>query len=423
MTLSGREGDLGCRHATLLGRQEADARLSGLYRSAARQTLDRLAASPDRPAAMAAFDSLFGEDWRHRELGSGDRPVVGYLCNFVPDELVLALGAVPVRLDLGFGAAAEAAARVLPVDVCPEVKALVGAHLGDLPPWNKVDLLVVPTACDGKKKLVRLLGEQREVWMMELPQTRDTARARQQWLEEIRALAARLERLAGRRLRRRALKQAIDLVNRRSALARRLAELRWEDPRRLSGPDTFLVMQASFFADPAWWIEQTEALVRELEGRRSAGASPPRILLTGSPVLFPDFQLLRLIEEGGVVVADEMCSGTQRLYNPTVVDEATVGGMLRAVAEKTLMPCTCPCFVGEDLRVDRVLDLARRSGARGVIHHTLRLCQLFDIDVPRLAEALRARGLPLLSVYTEHGGEAEAVLKNRVDAFLEMLQQ
>jgi benzoyl-CoA reductase/2-hydroxyglutaryl-CoA dehydratase subunit BcrC/BadD/HgdB len=186
-------------------------------------------------------------------------------------------------------------------------------------------------------------------------------------------------------------------------------------------------MQASFFADPAWWIEHTERLLTEIGPERRAqaprGASPPRILLTGSPVLFPDFQLLHLIEEGGAMVADEMCSGTQRLYNPTVIDEPTVGGMLRAAAEKTLMPCTCPCFVGEDLRVDRVLDLARRSGARGVIHHTLRLCQLFDIDVPRLAEALRARGLPLLSVYTEHGGEAAATLKNRVDAFLEMLQQ
>jgi benzoyl-CoA reductase/2-hydroxyglutaryl-CoA dehydratase subunit BcrC/BadD/HgdB len=142
-------------------------------------------------------------------------------------------------------------------------------------------------------------------------------------------------------------------------------------------------------------------------------------------VLFPDFQLLQLVEESGaaVVVADEMCSGTQRLHNLTVLDEGTVGGMLRAAAEKTLMPCTCPCFVGGDLRVDRVLELASQSAARGVIHHTLRLCQLYDLDAPRLAEALRRRGLPMLTLHTEYGGEGAATLRNRVEAFIEMLEQ
>jgi benzoyl-CoA reductase/2-hydroxyglutaryl-CoA dehydratase subunit BcrC/BadD/HgdB len=423
--LHGRQGACGARHILPVERRPADERLPEQVAVAARQTLEKMAEAPGRPGAMAAFDDLFAAAWRREAIEADERKVVGYLCNFVPDELVLAAGAIPLRLDLGHGASAEAGGRLLAADVCPEVKSLMGAHLGELPYMRHADLLVVPTACDGKKKLAWMLGEQREVWLMELPQTREGTASRQLWLEEIKALARRLEQLTGRRIRRRALREAVELVNRRSRLARRINELRFEDPRRLNGRDAFLVMQATFIADPGWWVERAGALVKEMEAAKPSGDQPARVLLTGSPVLFPDFQLLQLTEESGaaVVVADEMCSGTQRLHNLTVLDETTVGGMMRAAAEKTLMPCTCPCFVGGDLRVDRVLELASQSGARGVIHHTLRLCQLYDLEAPRLAEALRQRGLPMLSLHAEYGGEGAATLRNRVEAFIEMLQQ
>jgi benzoyl-CoA reductase/2-hydroxyglutaryl-CoA dehydratase subunit BcrC/BadD/HgdB len=411
-----------CRHATPLQPAESDRGAVERYDAAVQETLAKLAAAEGRPAAMSAFDELFGGSGRLQELRDDSRPVVGYLCNFVPDEVVLAAGAIPLRLDLGNAGAAEAGGRVFPADVCPEVKALVGAQLGGLPYLERTDLLVIPTACDGKKKLVRALGEQREVWMLELPQTRDSARSRTQWTEEIKALAARLKKLTGRRLRRGELRRAIEQVNRRTELMRKINERRREAPGCLNGRDAFLVMQASFIADLQWWNEHAAALLTELEGRAARDDDPVKILLTGSPVLFPDLSLLQLIEEtGAVVVADEMCSGTQRLHNPTVIDEGTVGGMLRAAAEKTLMPCTCPCFVSGDLRVERVLELCWQSRADGVIHHTLRLCQLFDMEVPRLTAALKAQGLPLLNLHVEYSTDGGATLKNRVDAFVEML--
>jgi benzoyl-CoA reductase/2-hydroxyglutaryl-CoA dehydratase subunit BcrC/BadD/HgdB len=425
VTVTDRERQAGGKHPLPMEPLEP-GRLARSYASAVQHTLQRLASVPDRPAAMEPFDDLLGGTWRLEQLAADDRPVVGTLCNFVPEEVVLASGAIPIRLDLGLAAAAEAAERVLPADLCPEVKALVGAHLGRLPYFEHTDLLVIPTACDGKKKLVAGLGEQREVWMMELPQIRDSVRSRELWTAEVKALARRVRKLSGRRLLRRGeLGRAIDLLNQRTALARRLNELRWEDPTRLGGRDAFLVMQASFVADPSWWVERTTNLLAELEASRPRRGHDEvvRVLITGSPVLFPDFSLLHLIEESGaVVIADEMCSGTQRLYNPTVIDESTTSGMLRAVADKTLLPCTCPCFVSSDLRVDRILELARRSVARGVIHHTLRLCQLFDLEAPRVAAALKAEGLPMLALHAEYSTEAPAALKNRVEAFVEMLR-
>ena len=115
----------------------------------------------------------------------------------MPEELILAAGAVPLRLDFGQSDAAQAGERALPVDVCSAVKCIVGGHIGALPYYRHADLLLLPTACDGKKKLVRALGDQREAWMVELPQTRDGQRAMTRWREEIKELAHRLEKIHG----------------------------------------------------------------------------------------------------------------------------------------------------------------------------------------------------------------------------------
>ena len=401
----------------------ADGQVARRFAETVRKTLDRLAARPGRPGAMAPFDDLLGGTWRAEQLAEQGAPVVGYVCNFVPDELVLAVGAVPLRLDLGHSLAAQAGGRVLSGDICPEVRAIVGAHMAGLPYFEQVDLLVIPTACDGKKKLPRVLDT--ETMILQLPQSQEGPRSQQLWHHQIKDLAARLEQLTGRSLRRRALREAIELVNRRTALLRQLNELRRQRPGVLCGQDAFLVMQASFVAEPSWWVEQAAALVEELQAAvdpAGQAARATRVLLTGSPVLFPDFKLLQIVEEAGaLVVADEMCSGTQHLYNPTVLDERSVGGMLRAAADKTLLPCTCPCFLSGEPRIERLLQRARESKVQGVIHHTLRLCQLFDMELPAVTAALREQDLPVLNVSTEYGAEDAPVVRNRVEAFLEMI--
>ena len=400
--------------------------LEAAYHAAVLRALDRLGRQPGRPRALEPFESLFRDGWRVEELERGDRPVVGILCNFVPEELVVAAGAVPLRLDLGQQQAMEVGARRLPVDVCPEIKSVVGAHVAGMPLYRLAKLLVVPTSCDGRKKLAGLLGGRRVV-PLELPQGKRDRRVRALWVERIRELVREVEGLTGRKLKRGPLRAAVALTNRRSALVRRLNALRWKDPHALSGRDTFLVLQASFLADVAWWVQKTEALLAELEARSApsgGGAEPTRVLLTGSPIYFPDFQLLHVVEEAGaVVIADELCSGTERLYHPTVTDEGTVDGLVRAAAERTLLPCTCPCFVSSDDRIARLLELARQSGARGLVHHTLHLCQLYDLELPTVAAALKGAALPLLNVYTEYSEEDSGVLQNRVEAFLEMLAQ
>ncbi|MBW1871221.1 MAG: 2-hydroxyacyl-CoA dehydratase, partial [Deltaproteobacteria bacterium] len=163
----------------------------------------------------------------------------------------------------------------------------------------------------------------------------------------------------------------------------------------------------------------------ELEKRQAdkVGSLPlARIRLTGSPVLWPDFKLVELlIKSGADVVADEMCSGTQRLYNPTVVDEWTKPGLIRAAAERVLLPCTCPCF-SKGSRLDRLTELVKNYKVDGIIHHSLRLCQLYGLDSQAVASQFKKRRLPWLEIHSEFGPEDAGRMNNQIEAFIEMLQ-
>ena len=103
-----------------------------------------------------------------------------------------------------------------------------------------------------------------------------------------------------------------------------------------------------------WGIEmcirdRTNALCDELEQRVENGVSvvpagTKRIMLTGTPLAIPNWKLHNIIEtSGGVVVCEEMCTGTR--YFENLVDETkeTVDDQIQALAER-YMKINCACF-------------------------------------------------------------------------------
>jgi benzoyl-CoA reductase/2-hydroxyglutaryl-CoA dehydratase subunit BcrC/BadD/HgdB len=122
------------------------------------------------------------------------------------------------------------------------------------------------------------------------------------------------------------------------------------------------------------------------------------------------------------VVADVMCSGSERLYMPIVPREWTFPEMLRAVAETALLPATCPCFTRGDDRVDRILDLVETYSVDGVVYRNLRLCTLFQFETPLVQAALERERVPMLELQMDYTlGDREQLL-TRLQAFLEIVE-
>ena len=384
-------------------------------------------AATDRPEAMEYFDGMadpFGK--RAEELQkfkeSGGR-IVGSLCYFAPAEIVAAFGAVPVRFCSGFYEAVHPANDLLgDAGLCPLVKSTLGLKMSQSSPILELcDLVIVPTPCDAKLKLGEILQDMVEVHMMNLPAIKDTEAGRDAWVNEIKALVRKLERRFGTKLRPPMLKKAITTYQRAQAAWRRFTELR--KGGAIWGRDALLVAQLTFYDDISRWTENVNRLCDELEGRKSVSPEAAKILLCGSPIIWPNWKVPLLIEEsGGIIIADELCSGSRTMYDAVVVEEWTLYGMLAAIADRYLMPCTCPSFSPNLDREENMLRRIRDFGAEGALFHVLRGCHLNSLDATKADRVLRRNRIPILKVESEYDeGDLEQV-RTRIEAFIEMIK-
>lgn len=406
-------------------RQHA-ARVADELNALAGRQIQALRSAAGRPASLRHFEDALGSEQGLNEIARSGARFIGTYCNFPADEIIHAAGAVPVRLCSALPSAASFAEEALPRDLCPVVKSSFGTFVGNIGSAARCDVVAVPASCDGKRKLASMLNDYADAWIVDLPARRDYASDMPRWVEETKLLCARVEKLTGRKIEHDRLAASIRLYHRRAEAFRELLKLRQKYPHILSGRDMMLVTNSSFVDGVEQWTEAVKALTRELTAlagkQPSAPASFRPLVLTGSPILWPNWKTLNIIEEaGGTVVADTLCSGTQRLHDPVQVDEWTYDGMIRALALRYFSASLCPCFIDAADYIDRVLELVQDYRACGVVSHNLRFCQLIDMDVVRLRSVLRERDIPLLSIQTDLSTEDREQIKTRVEAFLEML--
>ena len=175
------------------------------------------------------------------------------------------------------------------------------------------------------------------------------------------------------------------------------------------GGDVLLVTNMALYDDPRKWIAATEKLCQELEAKQNGGVCPkdtPRFLLTGTPMILPAWKLVRIIEDaGGIIVGDDICSGSKAFWDPVTPAHWTGEDMLIALADKYLMN-TCPCFVPNKARIDRVIQFVEDFKAEGVVNYMLQGCQPFGAEDWRVREAMKDIDVPVFSLDTDYSDGA-----------------
>ncbi|OAT85014.1 double-cubane-cluster-containing anaerobic reductase [Desulfotomaculum copahuensis] len=385
-----------------------------------------------RPRAMDYFDSVVAEIHSERiaELQAHKNQggkICGAFCVFVPVEIARAAGAIAVGLCGGSQFWVPDGEKVLPRNLCPLIKASVGARLsGTCPYFQSCDLLIGETTCDGKKKAWEVLNEYAPVYVMDLPQMkrpRDLAA----WREETGLFLDKMEELTGQRVTAEKLAVEIRRQNRLRRALERLYRARQADPVPVSGKDALLVTQVGFYDDPDRFIERTEALAAEAEERIAAGegvfgAGAPRILVTGTPMAIPNWKLHHIIESAGAaVVGEETCTGTRFFAHQVDEGGVTLEEQLQALAERYLK-INCSCFTPNPGRIEDILRLVGETRADGVVYYNLQFCHGYAVEYHAVEKALKERGIPVMKVETDYGEEDTGQLSTRVEAFIEMLR-
>ncbi|MHB1342216.1 MAG: double-cubane-cluster-containing anaerobic reductase [Coriobacteriia bacterium] len=385
----------------------------------------------NRPEGMGYLDFVMSEvhGLRIKELHDFRKAggkVIGTYCLYVPEEIIRAAGAWSVGICAGAEWAYDQVEQVLPRNTCALIKSMMGFKLGKVCPYlEEADLLIGETTCDGKKKAYEELGKLQDMYVMELPQMK-RAKDVAFWRSELVDLIAKLEELTGNKVTAESLKASIKEVNDKRRALQRVNAARGADPTPISGLDSLLAVQVAFYDDVPRFTQMMNVLADELEKRVADGvgvapAGAKRVLITGTPMALPNWKLHQIVEKaGGVVVGEEMCTGSRYYEKLVNEDSATLDDMLDDLAAKYL-DINCACFTPNDARLDDVVRMAKDLKADGVIDYSLQFCGTYQIESTAVQKTVRDVGLPVLSIDTDYSAEDVGQLSTRVEAFLEML--
>ncbi len=358
-----------------------------------------------------------------------DRKSIGTLCVMVPAELVYAAGAMPVRLCSGSYTAYSIGDDYIPRDACPLVKAVMGfGKIKALPAFDNCSLLVAPVTCDCKKKLAGTIDSVKDTIPLHIPPLKKDDADTEIFLKELYRLIPLLENVTGKQVTAKSLAEGINMVGNAQYEMSEFLKYRRHDLSLMSGTQVMAVMNAYSYMPVNLWAKQMHRLNEEMKLRLSQGRfvsrkNQPRVLVTGSPIAFPNIKVPLLIEEmGGVLAADETCMGERGLYDPVSVIDASFDGMMRSLASRYTKPCTCPVFVDNSQRIYRIKQMIKEHKIQGVIYHVLRGCLVYDYEYQLMEEAMGKMDIPIIRVESDYNEEDVEQLRIRIEAFIELIK-
>ncbi len=389
---------------------------------------------PDRPERMDYFDGvtfdIHGAPIQEMldEKEATGAQIVGTFCIYVPDEIILALGGIPVGLCGGSAYSFPDADTLMPRNICPLIRSYMGFKVGRLSPFFECcDFLVGETTCDAKKKAWEILDDLQPTYVMELPQRKGEI-DRMLWREEIVRFIDKMEEASGRKITVESLKEGIRRVNAKRRALKRLYEARKAVPSPISGKDALLVSQLAFYDQIDRFTEKVNALCEELEARVEKGegvtdSGAPRLFISGTPQVIPNWKIHHIVESsGGIIVGEETCTGIR--YFNDLVDEtpSTLDGLIDALAERYLA-INCSCFTPNEPRFEQVVEWAREYQADGVLYYSLQFCHAYNVEYVKMERALREAGIPVIKIESDYGDEDAGQIRTRIEAFMEQIRQ
>jgi bzd-type benzoyl-CoA reductase N subunit len=355
------------------------------------------------------------EQWAQRWKAQGGK-VVGYLCAYIPEEIIFAASALPLRIMGNPGETTSLANAYLQSNICPFVRSCLDQGLKRR--YAHLDGIIFPHTCDGICKLHDAWKKYVSIpfiYMMDVPH-RISPMSHDYFLKEIWRLKEALEEWVGQEITDDSLGRAIQIYNENRRLLNHLYSLRKRSGPDISGVEILQIMKLGMIMPKIEHNFLLKEWIDEIKKRPVSGDQKPRIVISGSILDNPD--LIQEIERGGCrIVADDLCMGTRYFWD----EVATTGNPWEALGQRYLNRVPCSCIHSTRSRLDHVLSMVKEFEADGVIYYKLKFCDNYHYDAPPMRERLKALGIPVLELESEYASSGYGQLTTRVQAFLEMI--
>ena len=348
------------------------------------------------------------------------KKVFGWLCTYVPEEIIHAAGILPVRIT-GYSQETELddGSAYLYVNNCSFSRSCL--QMGLRGQYDFLDGVVGGSTCDGARRLFDLwrnyIGTPSH-HVLTVPR-KYTRRAHNLYYHEVVQFTQHLEEFLGVKIAEEAHYGSIKLYNESRRLLRELYDLRKLDKPSITGAETMEVLNAGLRMPKEIFNQWLESLLVEVSASGNTHTGRARLMLVGSVLTNAEF-IKSIEDQGGLVVTDELCTSTRYWSDPVVLDGAE--SPLEAIARRYLNNFPCARMFPSDERFNRIIDFALDFKVDGVVSQIIRYCVPYAHDLPLLSKRLKEHGIPTLALDVEYGTSGSGQIQTRVQAFLEMLE-
>lgn len=377
-----------------------------------------------------AVESRPAELTKAREKGI---KVVGYFCSYIPEEIIHALGLIPVRLEYGGDERlVDIGGRYISKNNCVFVREAVGMFAEKKDPFvRNSDMVAVATTCLQMYRLSELLNHFFGVrcLILKVPRSFYLPEGQEYFQKEMEYFSSQLEEYAGKKLDMANLRKSIELYRDIRQTQGEIYKFQAKDPAIIGWKDVFQVIQAGFLLDREYYLSLLNGLLDELVTQGNGDGcnnidsleEKPRILLAGSIIARGDNKLINMIERmGGRIVADDLCTG-QRFFAGLEVRDYSLEGLANAYLDK--VPCASLPYLMSletDKRLANLSNLIDDYRVEGIIYHTLRFCDPFTFKANETKQFFKDR-VAFLEIHTEYATSDEGAIMTRVEAFMELI--
>jgi benzoyl-CoA reductase/2-hydroxyglutaryl-CoA dehydratase subunit BcrC/BadD/HgdB len=347
------------------------------------------------------------------------QPQIGWLCSFVPEEIIMAAGLLPLRLSGGGESTAVADAYIYS-NLCPYVKSILALGLNGKA--KQLDGLVFVRSCDGMHRMCdvwRSYVGTHFTYMLEVPKNRDEA-AIEYFASQLRKFASALGQEFGVEITPAQLNQAIKTANEGHRLMQDIYDLQRNVPLPLLGSEVFQLGLEGMTTDKKTSIAKLKKYYSNAKSgvKQRGKKGKARVLISGNVVDRPE--LFNLIEAAGAdVAAADLCTAMRYFDHP--VEENSNDPYL-ALAQRYLGKLRCARMTGLAEHLVELKELIQTYAVDGVVYTSVKFCDQHLYDAPYFTEKLKDDGIPVLFLENDYTWGNTGQLKTRVEAFVEMLE-
>jgi len=356
---------------------------------------------------------------RARRWKEANKGVIGCFPMHVPEEIIHASGVLPITL-LGSNETVTASDKYLQPFLCHVARSTL-----DMALTGKLDFLdgiVFPDVCD----IVQLLPD---IWNIHYPMPFqhtvvvagkfNSASSQQYLVSEYNALRKSLENFTGKQITEDDLRQSISIYNYNRDLLHKLYRIRMDNPGILSAREIATLVMTSMLMPKE---EHSELLLEVLDkagDKKKSMHGSTRLIISGSPCVQPEWEVLDLIEKlGAVVVNDDLYAG-RRYFNTKVSDSLPP---IEALVAHYSTDVPCPTKHNQDKEyAENIVNLAKEAKAHGVIMLMVKYCEPYSFAYPETREELARQGIPHLMIEIEPPTSIE-LIQTQIQTFIETLE-